>query len=138
MAENSDSAEALLTQLATKLAEKLAAEIEGLPDPGDADLPAAERIKLISLAARAGKEIAAMTLGAERAMRALETLRQANPGRHTEDNAEMDDREPQDIEQVYADLQSRLDRLTGMLERKRAAELAERGPAEMGVGGESG
>ena len=55
-----------------------------------------------------------------------------------EDNEEMNDAEPKDIAQVYAELQSRLDRLTAALERKRAAEFSERRGGEMELGGESG
>jgi hypothetical protein len=93
---------------------------------------------MIHLAAKAGKEIAAMTLAAERAARTIEALREANPGEDPEDNEEMNDAEPKDIEQVYADLQSRLDRLTQALERKRAAELSQRGGGEVELGGDSG
>ena len=135
MAEKRDGAEALLRKLAVALAVKLADEVERLPDPTCEDTPAAERIKLIPLAAKAGREIAGVTLGAERVLRTLETLREANADTDAEDNADMNDVEPQDIEQVYADLQSRLDSLTSMLERKRAAELGERPAKEVDVGG---
>jgi hypothetical protein len=137
MKEKTAGAEASLTQLTEQLTRRLAAEIERLPDPDSVDISATERLRRIHLAAKAGREIAAMTLAAERAARAIENLREANASDEPEDNEEMDD-EPQDIEQVYADLQSRLDRLTATLERKRAAELLERSAGEVGVGGQSG
>jgi hypothetical protein len=138
MAEKSGGAERSLTQLTAELTKRLAEEIERLPNPDSEDCSAAERLRMIHLAAKAGREIAAMTLAAERAVRTIEALREANTGEDPEDNEEMNDAEPKDIEQVYADLQSRLDRLTQALERKRAAELSQRGAGEVELGGESG
>ncbi|HYG26817.1 MAG TPA: hypothetical protein VD906_07910 [Caulobacteraceae bacterium] len=133
MAEKSD---ADLGRLSQRLTEILAAEIERLPDPGSEEVAQTERLRRIHLAAKAGKEIAVATLAAERAVRAIEALQEANAGPDSKDNEDMNDAEPKDIEQVYADLQSRLDRLTVQLERKRAAEIAERGADEVAVGGQ--
>lgn len=138
MAEKSGGAERSLTQLTGDLTRLLADEIERLPGPDSEDCSAAERLRMIHLAAKAGREIAAMTLAAERAARTIEALREANPGEDPEDNEEMNDAEPKDIDQVYAELQSRLDRLTAALERKRTAELSERRGGEVELGGESG
>jgi hypothetical protein len=138
MAEKSGGAERSLTQLTVELTKRLAEEVERLPDPDSEDCSAAERLRMIHLAAKAGKEIAAMTLAAERAVRTIQALRDANPADDAEDNEEMNDAEPKDIEQVYAELQSRLDRLTAALERKRAAEFCERAGGEVELGRESG
>lgn len=125
-----------LAGLSKWLTDKFAAEIERLPDPDSEEHTQAERLRLLHLAAKVAKEIAAATLAAERAVRAIEALHEANPGREPEDNEDMNDVEPADIEQVYADLQSRLDRLTAQLERKRAAEGYDRAGEEMAVGGQ--
>lgn len=136
MAGRSDEAQALLKSGARKLAEQLDREIDRLPGPDSEDHTTAERLRMIQLAAKAGREIAAMTVSAERAHKALEALRELNPGCDPEDNADMNDDEPADIEQVYADLQSRLDRLAATLERKRAAgEIHGRAAGEGGAGG---